>query len=86
MKTTKTTFEQNFNKNMEHFISRRKRVESWQFYTACLSVTKYKIYVNSGIKKVSENICSEDHLRSKNFGPFITKFSASLPVLGFLNI
>ena len=34
----------------------------------------------------SENICSEDDLRSKIFGTFVVKFLACLPLLGFLNI
>ena len=32
----------------------------------------------------SENICSEDDLRSRIFGPFVVKFVACLPFLGFL--
>ena len=34
----------------------------------------------------SENICSEDNLRSRIFGTFFVKFLACLPLLGFLNI
>ena len=34
----------------------------------------------------SENICSEDDLRSRIFGTFVLKFLACLPVLGFSNI
>ena len=33
-----------------------------------------------------ENICSEDDLRSRIFGPFVVKFLACLPLLGFWNI
>ena len=33
----------------------------------------------------SENICSEDDLRSRIFGTFVVKFLACLPVLGFSN-
>ena len=31
----------------------------------------------------SENICSEDDLRSRIFGTFVAKFLACLPLLGF---
>ena len=34
----------------------------------------------------SENICSEDDLRSGIFGTFFVKFLACLPLLGFSNI
>ena len=33
----------------------------------------------------SENICSEDDLRSRIFGTFVVKFLACLPLLGFSN-
>ena len=33
-----------------------------------------------------ENICSEDYLRARIFGPFVVKFLACLPLLGFSNI
>ena len=33
----------------------------------------------------SENICSEDDLRSRIFGKFVVKFLACLPLLGFSN-
>ena len=32
-----------------------------------------------------ENICSEDHLKSRIFGTFVVKFLACLPLLGFSN-
>ena len=34
----------------------------------------------------SENMCSEDDLRSRIFGTFLVKFLACLPLLGFSNI
>ena len=37
-------------------------------------------------RQFSENICSEEDLRSRIFGTFIVKFLASLPLLGFSNI
>ena len=37
-------------------------------------------------RQFSENICSEDDLRSRIFGTFFVKFLACLPLLGFSNI
>ena len=37
-------------------------------------------------RQFSENICSEDDLRSRFFGTFVVKFLACLPLLGFSNI
>ena len=37
-------------------------------------------------RQFSENICSEDDLRSRIFGTFFVKFLACLPLLGFPNI
>ena len=37
-------------------------------------------------RQFSENICSEDNLRSRIFGTFFVKFLACLPPLGFSNI
>ena len=37
-------------------------------------------------RQFSENICSEDDLRSRIFGTFLVKFLACLPLLGFSNI
>ena len=37
-------------------------------------------------RQFSENICSEDDLRSRIFGKFVVKFLACLPLLGFSNI
>ena len=34
-------------------------------------------------RQFSENICSEDDLRSGIFGAFVVKFLACLPLLGF---
>ena len=43
--------------------------------------------VNRGTRRqFSENICSEDDLRSRIFGTFVVKFLAYLPLLGFSNI
>ena len=37
-------------------------------------------------RQFSENICSEDDLKSRIFGTFVVKFLACLPLLGFSNI
>ena len=37
-------------------------------------------------RQFSENICSEDDLRSRIFGTLVVKFLACLPLLGFSNI
>ena len=37
-------------------------------------------------RQYSENICSEDYLRSRIFGTFLVKFLACLLLLRFLNI
>ena len=37
-------------------------------------------------RQFSENICSEDDLRSRIFGTFVVKFLACLPLVGFSNI
>ena len=37
-------------------------------------------------RQFSENICSEDDLRSRIFETFVVKFLACLPLLGFSNI
>ena len=37
-------------------------------------------------RQFSENICSEDDLRSRIFGTFVVKCLACLPLLGFSNI
>ena len=37
-------------------------------------------------RQFSENICTEDDLRSRIFGAFIVKFITCLPLLGFSNI
>ena len=48
-------------------------------------------YLNGSIllrgtqRQFSENICSEDDLRSRIFGTFVVKFLACLALLGFSN-
>ena len=37
-------------------------------------------------RQFSENICSEDDLRSRSFGTFVVKFLSCLSLLGFSNI
>ena len=54
-------------------------------------VTEYDITVlqlqyNITEYDITENICSEDDLRSRIFETFVIKFPACLPLLGFSNI
>ena len=44
------------------------------------------IFARGTQRQFSENICSEDDLRSRIFGTFVVKFLACLPLLGFSNI
>ena len=43
-------------------------------------------YYRGTQRQFSENICSEDDLRSRIFGTFVVKFLACLPLLGFSSI
>ena len=63
--------------------------------SAFLPLSRRVKYYNAVIRPVirgtqqrqfSENICSEDDLRSRIFGTFVVKFLACLPLLGFSNI
>ena len=51
-----------------------------------LQTTAIMDMVRGTQRQVSENICSEDDLRSRIFGTFVVKFLACLPLLGFSNI
>ena len=42
--------------------------------------------IRGTLRQFSENICSEDDLRSRIFGTFVVQFLACLPLLGFSNI
>ena len=50
------------------------------------NVDKEETYSRGTQRQFSENIFSEDDLRSKIFGTFVVKFLACLPLLGFSNI
>ena len=52
---------------------------------AVLFSCKYSM-IRGTQRQFSENICSEDDLRSIIFGTFVVKFLACLPLLGFSNI
>ena len=76
----------------EAFISERDRPISHHLKrdTVCI----YGIYAKFCVpikhsrgtqRQFSENICSEDDLRSRIFGTFVVKFFACLPLLGFSN-
>ena len=51
-----------------------------------MNPTQCTLFTESTQRQFSENICSEDDLRSKIFGTFFVKFLACLPPLGFSNI
>ena len=52
----------------------------------CWSWFETSSYSRGTQRQFSENICSEDHLRSRIFGTFVVKFLACLLLLGFSNI
>ena len=54
-------------------------------YISLQSLHDYDV-VRGTQRQSSENIRSEDDLRSKIFGTFFVKFLACLPLLGFSNI
>ena len=43
-------------------------------------------FIRGTQRQFSENIYSEDDLRSRIFGTFVVKYLACLPLLGFSNI
>ena len=49
-------------------------------------ITEIKLGSKGHQRQFSENISSEDDLRSRIFGTFDVKFLACLPLLGFSNI
>ena len=46
----------------------------------------YYYLIRGTQRQFSENICSEEDLRSRIFGTFVVKFLACLPLLEFSNI
>ena len=46
----------------------------------------YDIYFRGTQRQFSEDICSEEDLRSRIFGTFVGKFLARLPLVGFSTI
>ena len=55
-------------------------------FTKCFGFVDTATLIRSTQRQFSENICSEDDLRSRIFGTFVVKFLAYQPLLGFLNI
>ena len=79
------------------FIGRFQRVlvlPLFVIYTTYIRTTAYVRYILNHVMKsvrgtqrqFSENICSEDDLRSRISGTFVVKFLACLLLLGFPNI
>ena len=69
----------------------RKNMEISVFFIRCVSqvicFTFFSYRMVRGTQRhISENICSEDDLRSRILGTFVVKFLACLPLLGFSNI
>ena len=58
-------------------------VAKWNSLTKNVALTRN---VKGTQRQFSENIRSEDDLRSRIFGTFVVKFLAFLPLLGFSNI
>ena len=52
----------------------------------CIGVIIMFTMIRGTQRQFSENICSEDDLRSRILGTFVVKFLAYLPLLGFSNI
>ena len=69
----------------------QKNMEISVFFIRCVSqvicFTFFSYRMVRGTQRhISENICSEDDLRSRILGTFVVRFRACLPVLGFSNI
>ena len=56
------------------------------FYRVIRAIGRFSHLHRGTQRQFSENICSEDDLRSRIFGTFVLKFLAYLPLLGFSNI
>ena len=78
----------------KHFGLRRRLFEGRLLFEDCFvseSWLSMIILSHSNIQgftqsQFSENICSEEDLRSRIFETFVAKFLAFLPLLGFSNI
>ena len=69
----------------------QKNMEISVFFIRCVSqvicFTFFSYRMVRGTQRhISENICSEDDLRSRILGTFVVRFRACLPLLGFSNI
>ena len=73
-----------FSSNEEHCIS--KEVKGNALASKGKSCRPEATITRGTQRQFSENICSEDDLRSRIFGTFVVKFLACLPLLGFSNI
>ena len=58
-------------------------VDSGKIILAAESARNFSRPIRGTQRQFSENICSEDDLRSRIFGTFFVKFLACLPLLGF---
>ena len=69
----------------------QKNMEISVFFIRCVSQVIWFTFfsyrmVRGTQRHISENICSEDDLRSRILGTFVVKFLACLPLLEFSNI
>ena len=58
-------------------------VRNSELIVSHISFRDCRVHIISGTQRqFSENICTEDDLRSRMFGTFVVKFHACLPLLG----
>ena len=74
-------------KNVTYFQSRTTTLNTYLSNSTSLYMAEPTRNLFRGTQRqFSENICSEDDLKSRIFGTFVVKFLACLPPLGFSNI
>ena len=61
-------------------------LQTVESHLKCMYVCVRGGHIRGTQRQFSENICSEDDLRSRIFETFVEKFLAWLPLLGFSNI
>ena len=68
------------------YIARKPNLITVHYSFNVKGSLRWSMYSRGTQRHFSENICSEDDLRSRIFGTFVVKFLACLPLLGFLKI
>ena len=74
------------NTDLFFWINKVSDISSSNSEQACLRLCRLHAAYGGNQRQFSENICSEDDLRSRIFRTFVVKFLACLPLLGFSNI